>query len=255
MDTINIKNKIIWLFSVFIFLMTSPVFAEVVAEVSELKGRADVVRNNQASVSLKLGDKIESKDIIRTKNESRLLLTFVDGSQITLSEKTRLIVTDYVAKNKPRGFFELSRGKIRSFVTKTFSKRKESFQIRTKTAIAGVQGTDFEVHSFATESLVFVHEGIVSVKNVNVNIIKKQLLQAGQSAIVRAEAAPQLISVPLSSSTGTEQEDQTAVEDFSTLTSGTQQDMRSGGEIKQDPISLTPSITTRVPLPPIPNLP
>jgi len=262
METLKVNsiNISIWLVLLFSLLITNPALAEIVAEVTQLTGKADVTRNGQAPLALSKGDKIEAQDIVRTKNKTQLQISFTDGSKITLAEKTRLIIKDYLVKNEPMGFFELTRGKIRSFVTKTFSQRKESFQIKTKTAIAGVQGTDFEVHSFPQESLIFVHEGIVSVKNVEANISKKQLLRTGQSAVVRSQTAPELIVMPLSSSTiSDEQAEQTLADqnqnENSRLNSGTQQDMRSGGEIKQDPVSLTPSSTRQIPLPPIPNLP
>lgn len=159
-------------------------WAAEIGKVSALTGRADVSRAGSAAVELKIEDGVSQADVIRTKKNSRLVLTMVDGSRLTMAENTRLELKHYQVEGKPAGLLKVSRGRLRAFVSKVFSSRSESFQVRTPTAVAGVIGTDFAVIVEALFTRVVVFQGIVSVRNIDPNIPKREILKKDQSTVV-----------------------------------------------------------------------
>ena len=226
-------------------LFSSHSQAEIVGKITRLSGSADVTRDQGAPIGLKIQDSIEDKDIIRTKSKSLLQITFNDGSRVTLAQQTRLLISEYITDNEPSGVLDVTRGKIRAFVSDTFSTRKESFRTRTRTAIAGVQGTDFEVHSKPKETDVLVHEGVVSVRNIDTNLPSHLLIRAGQSSTTLLNQVPTMNRRSTTSKSNV----------TSSLGSGSTQDLRSSGWQSSDLIGSRPLDTTRIPLPATPNLP
>ncbi len=61
---------------------------------------------------------------------------------------------------------QASRGQVRAVVTDAFSSRKDSFRVKTPTAVVGVQGTDFGLEVLPLVTLLTVYEGVVSARNV-----------------------------------------------------------------------------------------
>ncbi len=233
-------------------------YAEAVGKVTSLFGTADYTRQGQPSKKISIGDIIEKQDIIRTKRNSRLEITFNDGSKITLAQRTRMIVENYITGEHANALFSVTRGKIRAFVTDTFSNRKESFRTRSKTAIAGVQGTDYEMHSSGLGTQVIVHKGLVSFQSLEPNIPLVQLLRSGESALIRASLPP--IAIHQSSGLArsikeTEKSEHANNNLNSEINSGSMQDLIASGFQTQNPNSLTPQKNVLIILPPEPNLP
>jgi len=257
----RIIKKVYPLLGLLLALFCASANAETVGKVTALSGKADYSRQGKASQNLSPGDLIEKHDIIRTKRHSRLEITFHDGSKITLAQRTRMIVEDYVTGEQANALFSITRGKIRAFVTDAFSKRKESFKTRSRTAIAGVQGTDYEMHSSAYGTQVFVHKGLVSFQSLEPGITLIQLLRAGESALIRPASPPvvtNLASGKLSPTTQTTNKSKTSNEKniISTdINSGGMQDLIASGLQTQDPSTLAPQKNVTIPLPPSPNLP
>ncbi len=163
--------------------------------VTAVEGKADVRRSGApAAVALKVGDAVQEGDVVRTKRLSRLEIRLKDGSALKLSELTRLEITKYLLGERPEGLLESARGQVRAVVAETFSKRANSFRVKTPTAIVGVQGTDFSVQTGAFSPLatiVVVYEGIVSVENVNPAILGRQILTKGQMTRVESNKPPE----------------------------------------------------------------
>lgn len=167
-----------------------------IGKVAGLTGEADLSKAGAAPISLQVGDSVYGEDVIRTKSGSRLVLTMVDGSRLTMAENTRLELKRYKTAGQPSGLLKITRGRLRAFVSKVFSERSESFQVRSPTAIAGVMGTDFAVIVEAMFTRVVVFEGLVSVRNIDPRIPERRLLRKNQSTIVR-EGLPPLPPVSL----------------------------------------------------------
>ncbi|MCF8052552.1 MAG: FecR domain-containing protein [Desulfobacterales bacterium] len=123
--------------------------AEPVGSVTFVKGKADITRPGQDAEPLVKGDDIYVGDIVRTKTNAKVEITFIDESIVRVAQKSRLQITEYMFEQEERrSTLSLFRGKIQSLVKKVagFSfgqARKNRFEIRTPTAVCGVRGTDF----------------------------------------------------------------------------------------------------------------
>jgi hypothetical protein len=178
-------TAILKLFLIMLMLAwTVPAWAAEIGKVSALSGRADVTRGEAGAEELKIDDGVMQTDVIRTKSDSRLVLTMSDGSRLTMAENTRLELKHYQVEGEPAGLLKVTRGRLRALVSKVFSSRSESFQVRTPTAVAGVMGTDFAVIVEALFTRVVVFKGIVMVRNIDPNIPKREILRKNQSTIV-----------------------------------------------------------------------
>ncbi len=232
------SGKIAWLIILLTGVMAISQAAEV-GEVSRLRGRVDVTRSAEPARELRLGDAVHVQDILRTKSGALLEVTLIDGSRITLAENSRVEVAHYVTDTEPAGLFEVARGRLRAFVTDLFSQRKESFKVKTTTAVVGVQGTDFAVQVQALVSRVLVYEGVVAVANVDFAIPQRQVLSRNQVTTV-SKGQPPSPPQPLIGST---------------VGSGGTLDLQAGGEQGDDPTSATSTAAPPVPLPRTPTPP
>jgi hypothetical protein len=177
-----------------VLLLPGSAWGAEAGRVTALEGKADVHRSGAPSaVALKVGDAVQEGDVVRTKRLSTLEIRLRDGSVLKLSELTRLEITKYLLGEQPEGLLQSTRGQVRAIVAETFSKRKDSFRVKTPTAIVGVQGTDFSVQvgTFSPlATIVIVYDGIVSVENVNPAIPGKEILTKGQTTKVEANQPP-----------------------------------------------------------------
>jgi hypothetical protein len=88
------------------------------------------------------------QDIINTHEKGRIEILLNDGSTIILGPKTRLELTKsaYDSKMKTRSsLINMIVGKARFIVTKLTSFKSSDFKVKTKTAVAGVRGSDFVI--------------------------------------------------------------------------------------------------------------
>ena len=198
--------------------------AQPAGRVTALEGHADVTRGHAPARPLALHDPLFTGDVLRTKSASRLEVELRDGSRLTLDENTRLVLDRYLTGDAPEGIFEVIRGRVRSLVGDLFSRRRESFRLRTPTSILGVQGTDFLTAADARETRVEVYAGRVAVRNRDPAIPGTLVLGPGDSALIRAGEPPVRTTPGHTSRPG----------------SGGVLDLRSGGIQGEDPARLTP---------------
>jgi ferric-dicitrate binding protein FerR (iron transport regulator) len=179
-----------------VLLLAVPLHGAWAAEagrITVVEGKADIVRAGAGpAVAAKVGDAVNEKDVLRTKRQSRLEVKMTDGSQLKLSELTQIEVSKYApGGDQPDGLISATRGQVRAIVTETFAKRKESFRVKTPTALVGVQGTNFAVLMLANLTQIMVYEGVVSAKNVLAEVAGQVILTAGQMTKVYANQAPE----------------------------------------------------------------
>jgi hypothetical protein len=123
--------------------------AEPVGSVTFVTGVADITRPGQGAEPLVKGDDLYVGDIVRTKSNAKVEITFIDESIVRVAQKSRLQITEYMfEREERRSTLSLFRGKIQSLVKKvagfSFGRaRKNRFEIHTPTAVCGVRGTDF----------------------------------------------------------------------------------------------------------------
>jgi hypothetical protein len=229
--------------------LVQSVYAVEIGKVTRLVGAADATHDDGTARSLNVDDTVHDKDVLRTKSQSYLEVTMVDGSRLFLSENTSVAIKKYNTEEQPEGLLELHRGQLRTFVTDFFSGRSESFKVRTKNTVIDVQGTDLQVGALAYATKVFVYRGVVSVRNRDLNIPDTLRLGAGEAAVVEKDLAP----TPFDILTGVEGHE--GGPSYSGISSGGLQDLMSGSVQALDPTTTLPTVPSAVPLPQLPNPP
>jgi len=137
------------------------------AVVTVLAGRASVLKEGQKTPkTLSPGDRLTRGDRVTTEAKSRIEIKMPDKSVVRFDEKSTFVLESgaYDHKTQKKDFnFNMILGKTWANVAK-FAGSQGRFEITTKTAVAGVRGTDFRMDVNADNSAVLkVYEGEVAV--------------------------------------------------------------------------------------------
>jgi VCBS repeat-containing protein len=115
--------------------------SHVIGHVTKLVGSATVMRNG-VSIILTMGDNVEKGDVVQTSADSRLGITFIDGTVFGLSSNARMVLNEMVYD--PNGsdnhsLLSLVSGTI-TFVAGDTAKHGD-MKVDTPVATMGIRGT------------------------------------------------------------------------------------------------------------------
>src|SRR6056300_683458 len=116
-----------------------------IGNITELNGAGRVVRDDTYKASLDFN--IESYDNVQTSN-GRLGITFLDDSQVRLTEHSELIIDEFIYDpdpSKSKMALQFASGTARFITGKLATIDKENILIQTPSATIGIRGTDFTV--------------------------------------------------------------------------------------------------------------
>ncbi len=154
------------------------------ARVSSVTGLADLLRKGGSKwLQTKPGASLSSGDIIRTAQESRVIIDITGYGTVALSEQSLIsISTQLLPDNTEFASCNLKQGSLLAN-TKKLVTNKQRFAVRTPTAVAAIRGTSFKtsVDQNTGESKVQVLRGQVAVKKRSFKIIKKRTIEADHS--------------------------------------------------------------------------
>jgi hypothetical protein len=86
-----------------------------------------------------------------------------DGSTFTIANNTELEVNSFVVSSgKKNGSFTLAQGKLRASVVKLGGQQTD-IKVRSRTAVAGIRGTEFLMLAEGPANVFFGNEGIVKI--------------------------------------------------------------------------------------------
>ena len=174
--------------SSFLFLLPQMVFANN-GTIKVLKGEVFIVSGKtKLKAPAKLGQKVFASDTVITSKDSRLKVIMIDGNEINVSPETTVKISKYQYENKGKKknvLLNVLKGKVRSKVKQKYDGKDNKFQVKTKTAVAGVRGTDF-LASFNPQqnsSNVITFEGKVEfgLPGANGTIMNPVAVSAGQT--------------------------------------------------------------------------
>ena len=120
---------------------------ESVGKVVGLEGVVHLEREGktwQAQVT----EEIHLHDLLKTDQDSRAEILFVDGSRVRVSPNSDLEITEYLyspEQKKRKSVLSLWAGKARFIVNKLIDFDQKEFEVQTPSGTAGVRGTDFVV--------------------------------------------------------------------------------------------------------------
>jgi ferric-dicitrate binding protein FerR (iron transport regulator) len=141
--------------------------------IKNLQGAADVNRNGR-TIAAASGMQILVGDKIQTSQKSRVTVELIDGSELTLSEGSSIVI-DRAMTSVADSMIELFKGRLRSLVNMAPGKAT-GFEVHTPNAVASVRGTDFDVEYIEGKPCpgfpqclrytdVGVYKGTVEVRN------------------------------------------------------------------------------------------
>jgi hypothetical protein len=116
-----------------------------IGNITELKGVARVVRNEEFPAALQFD--IESFDNVQTSN-GRVGITFLDDSQVRLTEHSELVIDEFIYDpdpSKSKMALQFASGTARFITGKLASIDKQNISIKTPSATIAIRGTDFTV--------------------------------------------------------------------------------------------------------------
>src|SRR5208283_837623 len=159
------------LFSIICLAVMLPAMAmaQVAGKLTKVSGRVDILRvGTTAAAAVTLNEEVSIGDIVRTKSDGTAEITFIDNSVMTVGPRSRLGIEEYLfnsADNKRVASLKLLRGKMGFTIPKpVYAAAGSKFEMKTKTAVAGVRGTGGLLLTGANEQ-VYVKSGVVEFHN------------------------------------------------------------------------------------------
>lgn len=145
-------------------LLPDLLFAANAGNVSKMSGEVFFRHgDNQKYSGMKQGQSIEEGNWIKTGKNGWLELSLSDGSKFTVANNTELEVTSFmVTKDRKEGSFTLTQGKLRASVVKLAGQQTD-IKVKSRTAVAGIRGTEFLMLAEGPANVFFGNEGIVTV--------------------------------------------------------------------------------------------
>lgn len=149
-----------------LMLLSTHTYAQVVGEVSMLRGKADITRSDN-SIRAKLQMPIKNNDSIKTDNNSKMQLTFKDNTVITLGANTQFLVEDYLyEQERSKAKFKVKRGSFKVITGKIGKLAQKSFLLKTKTSLIGIRGTVFSGQTDHKGDLIACIKGSIEVSSL-----------------------------------------------------------------------------------------
>ncbi|MBE0605156.1 MAG: FecR domain-containing protein [Deltaproteobacteria bacterium] len=115
---------------------------EAVSTMVAVKGNTFIERDREERPA-KVRDDVLLIDTVATREAAKAKMLFIDDSVLTLGEKTRVVVKEYVYSKEKGGksIFNLLDGKMKAVVGKA------KFEVHTPTAVAAARGTVFLIET------------------------------------------------------------------------------------------------------------
>jgi hypothetical protein len=150
-------KKIILMFLLFV----STLFANI-GKITLLEGEAFVKRGEE-TLRLNISDSISNNDFIETKTNSKVKITFIDNTIITIGKESSLKIEDYFFdsnnKNSAKTELNVSKGAFHAITGQIGKVNPEKFKLKTKNATIGIRGTEIygdQNRVFCTQGAIFV---------------------------------------------------------------------------------------------------
>jgi hypothetical protein len=141
-----------------------------------------------AETALKVGDGIDTGDIIMTKQNGRLRIVLSDGSLLNIGPSSSLKIVRFDLQ-PPQTQIELTSGRMRVRAVQ-LSQSSSSRTVQTPTAIAWVAGPDLIIEAHPNATTVLCIEGSAVVGNIDPAITKHVIVSAGKFTDVAGGRAP-----------------------------------------------------------------
>jgi hypothetical protein len=123
-----------------VIITTGLAAAEDVGRFEQVINRVDHLKQSQEPAKpAKVPDGLANQDMVRTHEQSRAQLGFVDDTKMTVAPKTEMTIEDYMydGKNQRRAVTQVYKGVVETVVPNTVP--NDQFTVKTPTATAGIR--------------------------------------------------------------------------------------------------------------------
>lgn len=127
----------------------------------------------------KIGGRVEPGEVIQTKGNSKAKIIFANGDSLNIGSGSSIVMPKPTTNKKDKETeLKIIYGKIRSMISK--KSPRNNLKIKTKTAVAGVRGTDVYVHhNLQKGTTVSVMRGKVEVSSLKDSKVKPVTVETG----------------------------------------------------------------------------
>lgn len=160
-----------------------------------VKGNVEVTSAGETKKA-RIGMKVLPKDKIKVGKESRAKIVMVDKNEINISPDSEIEITEYEYKpeqGKKDVLINVLYGKMRAKVEQKYEDENK-FQVKTKSAVAGVRGTDFftsyNPSTRATRIVTFEGRVQFGIPGPGGQILNPVMVSVGQTSSNTAGAPP-----------------------------------------------------------------
>ena len=129
----------------------------------------------------RVNKKVCAGDTVKTGSDARAKIEMADGNEINLSPESQLLIEQYernAANTEKKVLLNVLYGKIRSNVKEKYEDNDNShYRVKTKSAVAGVRGTEFltSFNRVNNQTRVVTFEGEVAVGVGDIGILEEEV--------------------------------------------------------------------------------
>ncbi|MDN5130448.1 FecR family protein, partial [Aliarcobacter butzleri] len=150
-----------------LLLFASFLFANI-GTVSLVEGKATILRNGQ-TLGANMGDKIENKDVISTQVNSKIKITFIDNTIVTIGKESSLNIEEYIfntSTKEAKTELNVLKGAFHTITGEIGKVNPNKFKLKTKSASIGIRGTEF----YGDENRIVCTQGRIIVLSNSVSV-------------------------------------------------------------------------------------
>ncbi|RUM65757.1 MAG: hypothetical protein DSZ05_05535 [Sulfurospirillum sp.] len=172
-------------YSMALLLISSSLMASI-GEITALRGTADLQRGTE-HIPVTVGTKLEKHDRIDTAPQSKLQIVFNDKTVISLGQKSRFSVDEYLFDDKNvQARFTIKKGFFKSITGKIGKIAPSHFKVRTANATIGVRGTTIIGEISQKRDIIACTYGRIVVSTPQGSVVVNQ----GERTVVAQAKAP-----------------------------------------------------------------
>ncbi|WP_193215683.1 FecR family protein [Aliarcobacter butzleri] len=150
-----------------VLLFASFLFANI-GTVSLVEGKATILRNGQ-TLGANMGDKVENKDVISTQVNSKIKITFIDNTIVTIGKESSLNIEEYIfntSTKEAKTELNVLKGAFHTITGEIGKVNPDKFKLKTKSASIGIRGTEF----YGDENRIVCTQGRIIVLSNSVSV-------------------------------------------------------------------------------------
>jgi hypothetical protein len=170
-----------------------------VGVVKFIEGKAYIFSSPNATLAEKTpitaGSEVHEQDHVETDSTGKVQIAFNSGNLLNITPNSELVITEgsdsLPMSKKKRMILDLIKGKIRNKVNQKYDGEESFYKVRTKSAVAGVRGTDFTigVMSEDNEHLMSKVETLMGkVELSGIGLSEKSHISVGESGSFISDA-------------------------------------------------------------------